>query len=123
MCSHHLSPSPYPPFILQTGVSRHLFERWCDDDRNGVVIAGYTVEGTLAHELLNSPKEIVCQDNRIKPRRYVVIVRKDGVVKVFVICSSLLVFEIHLLFITPYSVAMFYHSIPFPLFQSVCNVI
>ena len=39
----------------QTGVSRHLFERWCDDERNGVVLAGYTVEGTLAHDLLNHP--------------------------------------------------------------------
>ena len=57
------------PGFMQTGVSRHLFERWCDDDRNGVVIAGYTVEGTLAHDLLNNPKEIVCQDNRVKPRR------------------------------------------------------
>jgi cleavage and polyadenylation specificity factor subunit 3 len=33
------------PGFMQSGVSRHLFERWCDDDRNGVVIAGYTVEG------------------------------------------------------------------------------
>jgi cleavage and polyadenylation specificity factor subunit 3 len=33
------------PGFMQTGVSRHLFERWCDDERNGVVIAGYTVEG------------------------------------------------------------------------------
>ena len=41
--------------ICQTGVSRHLFERWCDDERNGVVLAGYTVEGTLAHDLLNHP--------------------------------------------------------------------
>ena len=53
----------------QTGVSRHLFERWCDDERNGVVLAGYTVEGTLAHDLLNHPTEIVCQDNRVKVRR------------------------------------------------------
>lgn len=30
---------------------------------------GYTVEGTLAHDLLNNPTEIVCQDNRVKPRR------------------------------------------------------
>ena len=42
-------------FFHQTGVSRHLFERWCDDERNGVVLAGYTVEGTLAHDLLNHP--------------------------------------------------------------------
>jgi hypothetical protein len=43
---------------LQTGISRHLFERWCDDERNGVVLAGYTVEGTLAHDLLNNPTGI-----------------------------------------------------------------
>ena len=55
------------PGFMQTGVSRHLFERWCDDDRNGVVIAGYTVEGTLAHDLLNNPKEIVCQDSPLTP--------------------------------------------------------
>ena len=36
------------PGFTQSGVSRHLFERWCDDDRNGVVIAGYTVEGACA---------------------------------------------------------------------------
>ena len=46
-----------------------MFERWCDDERNGVVLAGYTVEGTLAHDLLNHPTEIVCQDNRVKVRR------------------------------------------------------
>lgn len=57
------------PGFLQNGVSRHLFERWCDDSRNGVIIAGYTVEGTLAHQLLEQPQTITCQDNVIKPRR------------------------------------------------------
>jgi len=57
------------PGFLQNGVSRQLFENWCDDERNGVVIAGYTIEGTLAHELLSMPLEIKCLDNRIKPRR------------------------------------------------------
>jgi len=57
------------PGFLQNGVSRHLFERWCDDSRNGVIIAGYTVEGTLAHQLLEQPQTITCQDNQIKPRR------------------------------------------------------
>ena len=57
------------PGFLQNGVSRHLFERWCDDARNGVIIAGYTVEGTLAHQLLEHPPTITCQDNVIKPRR------------------------------------------------------
>jgi cleavage and polyadenylation specificity factor subunit 3 len=57
------------PGFLQNGVSRQLFENWCDDERNGIVIAGYTIEGTLAHELLSMPLEIKCLDNRIKPRR------------------------------------------------------
>ena len=57
------------PGFLQNGVSRHLFERWCDDERNGVIIAGYTVEGTLAHQLLSQPKQITCTNNVIKSRR------------------------------------------------------
>ena len=35
-------------FQLQSGLSRELFEQWCTDRRNGVIIAGYCVEGTLA---------------------------------------------------------------------------
>lgn len=57
------------PGFLQNGVSRHLFERWCDDERNGVIIAGYTVEGTLAHQLLSQPTQITCTNNVIKSRR------------------------------------------------------
>ena len=57
------------PGFLQSGVSRHLFETWCDDEKHGVVIAGYTIEGTLANDLLSYPTEIKCLDNRIKPRR------------------------------------------------------
>lgn len=57
------------PGFLQNGVSRHLFERWCDDERNGVIIAGYTVEGTLAHKLLSQPTEVTCSNNVIKSRK------------------------------------------------------
>jgi cleavage and polyadenylation specificity factor subunit 3 len=57
------------PGFLQSGVSRHLFETWCDDEKHGVVIAGYTIEGTMANDLLSYPTEIKCLDNRIKPRR------------------------------------------------------
>lgn len=32
------------PGFLQSGVSRYLFERWCDDSRNGVIIAGRRAE-------------------------------------------------------------------------------
>ena len=33
---------------IKSGLSRELFEQWCTDRRNGVIIAGYCVEGTLA---------------------------------------------------------------------------
>ncbi|ORD95079.1 Cleavage and polyadenylation specificity factor, 73 kDa subunit [Enterospora canceri] len=49
------------PGMLQSGVSRDLFERWCGDSKNGVIIAGYSVDGTLAKEILKEPKEIESQ--------------------------------------------------------------
>ena len=36
------------PGMLQNGLSRELFEKWCVDSKNGCIIAGYCVEGTLA---------------------------------------------------------------------------
>lgn len=39
------------PGMMQSGLSRELFESWCTDKRNGVIIAGYCVEGTLAKVL------------------------------------------------------------------------
>lgn len=36
------------PGMMQSGLSRELFEAWCTDKRNGCIIAGYCVEGTLA---------------------------------------------------------------------------
>ena len=38
--------------------NRQLFERWCSDSRNGVIIAAYSVEGTLAKAILKGPAEI-----------------------------------------------------------------
>lgn len=55
--------------MLQNGVSRQLFERWCEDERSGVVLAGYSVEGTLAKKLLSEPEEVTCLDGRIKRRK------------------------------------------------------
>lgn len=57
------------PGFLQNGISRNIFELICEDERNGVIIAGYTIEGTLANDLLSLPSEIKCLDNRIKARR------------------------------------------------------
>ena len=36
------------PGMMQSGLSRELFESWCSDKKSGVIIAGYCVEGTLA---------------------------------------------------------------------------
>ena len=55
------------PGMLQTGVSRELFERWCTEARNGVIIAGYCVEGTLAKTILDRPREIIQEDGKILP--------------------------------------------------------
>ncbi|CAZ83176.1 unnamed protein product [Tuber melanosporum] len=46
------------PGMLQNGVSRELLERWCPDPRNGLVITGYSVEGTMAKQIMNEPTEI-----------------------------------------------------------------
>eukprot|EP01112_Ceratiomyxa_fruticulosa_P019714 TRINITY_DN6513_c0_g1_i2.p1 TRINITY_DN6513_c0_g1~~TRINITY_DN6513_c0_g1_i2.p1 ORF type:complete len:794 (-),score=177.10 TRINITY_DN6513_c0_g1_i2:48-2429(-) len=46
------------PGMLQSGLSRELFEKWCSDKRNGVLLPGYSVEGTLAKHILSEPAEI-----------------------------------------------------------------
>jgi len=38
---------------------RELFEAWCEDPRNGIIIADFAVAGTLAREVLDEPKEIM----------------------------------------------------------------
>lgn len=53
------------PGMLQSGLSRELFEKWCSDKRNGVIIPGYCVDGTLAKEILNEPKEITSMKGNI----------------------------------------------------------
>jgi cleavage and polyadenylation specificity factor subunit 3 len=58
------------PGMMQNGVSRDLFEQWCAGRENGVIIAGYCVEGTLAKQLIKEdPKQITCQNGRIRDRR------------------------------------------------------
>jgi len=55
------------PGMLQSGVSRQLFDRWATDPKNGVLIAGYAVENTLAKEIMNQPKEVVTLEGRRQP--------------------------------------------------------
>lgn len=46
------------PGMLQSGVSRSLLERWAPDPKNGVIITGYSVEGTMAKMILTEPESI-----------------------------------------------------------------
>eukprot|EP00002_Diphylleia_rotans_P040273 TRINITY_DN9504_c0_g1_i3.p1 TRINITY_DN9504_c0_g1~~TRINITY_DN9504_c0_g1_i3.p1 ORF type:complete len:456 (+),score=60.79 TRINITY_DN9504_c0_g1_i3:43-1410(+) len=39
------------PGMLQNGPSRKLFDKWCADEKNGVIVPGYSVKGTLAYEI------------------------------------------------------------------------
>lgn len=57
------------PGMMQSGLSRDLFESWCTDRRNGVIIAGYVVEGTLAKQILNEPTEITTMTGQKLPLR------------------------------------------------------
>lgn len=59
------------PGMLQNGVSRELLERWAPDSRNSVILTGYSVEGTLAKNLLTEPDQIPSYQNPDKsvPRR------------------------------------------------------
>ncbi|KAH9577264.1 Metallo-beta-lactamase [Trypanosoma melophagium] len=57
------------PGMLQSGISLELFERWCGDRRNGLIIAGYCVDGTIAKDVLTKPKEITKPGGKVLPLR------------------------------------------------------
>lgn len=46
------------PGFMQSGVSRELLERWAPDRRNGLIVTGYSVEGTMARNILKDPDDI-----------------------------------------------------------------
>jgi cleavage and polyadenylation specificity factor subunit 3 len=46
------------PGMMQSGTSRELLERWAPDSRNGVIITGYSVEGTMAKQIVHEPDQI-----------------------------------------------------------------
>ena len=52
--------------MMQSSLSRSLFEEWCQDDKNGVIITGYSVDGTLAKNILGEPSEIEITDKNDK---------------------------------------------------------
>lgn len=46
------------PGMMQNGISRKLLEEWAPDARNGVVMTGYSVEGTMGKLIVNEPEFI-----------------------------------------------------------------
>ncbi|SIO73291.1 cleavage and polyadenylation specificity factor subunit 3 [Babesia microti strain RI] len=73
--SHLLRDAPCvimtSPGMLQGGPSRDVFEIIAPDNRNGVILTGYTVKGTLADELKKEPDVIKLEDNIIKRRCFI----------------------------------------------------
>lgn len=53
------------PGMLQNGLSLELFEKWCGDKNNGVIIAGYAVDGTIAKEVQSNPRQITKADGKV----------------------------------------------------------
>lgn len=51
------------PGMLQSGVSRSLLERWSPDPKNTLILTGYSVEGTMAKQIINEPNEIPSAQN------------------------------------------------------------
>jgi len=60
------------PGMLQSGLSRNLFEKWCENSQNGVIITGYSVEGTLAKYILGEPNEIKLSNGNNVPLKMAV---------------------------------------------------
>lgn len=52
------------PSMLQSGLSRDLFESWCEDPKNGVIIADFAVQGTLAREILSDINKVTARDGQ-----------------------------------------------------------
>ncbi|KAK7472525.1 endoribonuclease ysh1 [Stygiomarasmius scandens] len=57
------------PGFMQSGPSRELFELWAPDSRNGLIITGYSVEGTLARDIMNEPDEFESVKGGMLPRK------------------------------------------------------
>ena len=57
------------PGMLQSGLSLELFEKWCPDERNGVIIAGYCVAGTNARKIQSYPASFQRQSGKVVPMK------------------------------------------------------
>ncbi|KAF0976110.1 hypothetical protein FDP41_004785 [Naegleria fowleri] len=57
------------PGMLQSGLSKELFELWCQDAKNGVIIPGYAVDGTLAKRIMSEPETVTLSNGNTVPLR------------------------------------------------------
>lgn len=60
------------PGFMQFGASRRLLELWAPDPRNGVIVTGFSVEGTMARDIQAEPEEIPSLAGSSIPRRLTV---------------------------------------------------
>ncbi|KFA66158.1 hypothetical protein S40285_03394 [Stachybotrys chlorohalonatus IBT 40285] len=65
------------PGMLQSGVSRELFERWAPSDKNGVIITGYSVEGTMARQIMQEPDHVPAVMSRTMASRTMAGARRN----------------------------------------------
>lgn len=61
--------TPPPPLLRPLPPRPQLFDRWCTEDKNAVLIPGYSVEGTLAKKILSTPDEVTGMDGRVRPMK------------------------------------------------------
>ncbi|KAL0235480.1 hypothetical protein GEMRC1_002062 [Eukaryota sp. GEM-RC1] len=61
------------PGMLQSGLSRELFDLWCTDDKNMVLLPGYSVAGTLAKTLQSDPLQVTLSDGRRVGRKIEIV--------------------------------------------------
>ncbi|KZT10629.1 uncharacterized protein LAESUDRAFT_741096 [Laetiporus sulphureus 93-53] len=57
------------PGFMTVGPSRELLELWAPDSRNGVIVTGYSVEGTMARDIQSEPEEIMSLKGVPIPRK------------------------------------------------------
>ena len=52
------------PGMLQNGQSRTLLQKWCHDEKNGVIITGYCADGSVASNLKLNSKIVSMSDDK-----------------------------------------------------------
>ncbi|KAJ7451170.1 beta-lactamase-like protein, partial [Mycena latifolia] len=57
------------PGLMKSGTSRALFELWAPDSRNGLIITGYSIQGTLARDIMTEPDEVEALNGGMIPRK------------------------------------------------------